>query len=392
MKMSVLPLEGIRVADFSWVLAGPIATRILGALGADIIKIETRKRPELSSRTGNFYEINTSKRGLTLDLSQPRGREVVKEIVRRSDVVVENFAAGVMERMGLGYDVVSQLNPGIIMLASSGLGKSGPDSSHVAYGSMIQCFALWASMIGDPDKPPVHGSVWTDYLTATQEAFLILAAIYQRQRTGLGQYIDLSMAEVTLCALPEPLMDYTMNGRTMRGAFNRDAWCAPHDTYRCAGPDQWVAISVSSDAQWQGLCRVLGYPEWAGETNPWADPLYRWQHESELRPMIEAWSRQVAHTEAMRILQENGVPATAVFNVGELVDVPHLQERGMFVEVQEKERSRITFGLPWSTETGRMGKFTPAPEVGQHNEEVLVSVLGLSEAEIAELVENKIVY
>jgi benzylsuccinate CoA-transferase BbsF subunit len=390
--MSKLPLEGIRVADFSWVLAGPIATRILGALGADIIKIESRKRPDLSSRSGSFYEINTSKRSLTLDLSLPRGKEVVKEIVRHSDVVVENFGAGVMERLGLGYAEVSALNPGIIMMASSGLGKAGPDSSHVAYGSMIQCFSLWASMIGDPDRPPVHGSVWTDYLTATQEAFLILAAIYQRQRTGRGQYIDLSMAEVTLCSLPEPLMEYAMNGRAMQGAFNRHDWKAPHDTYRCAGTDQWVAISVGSDAEWRGLCRAVGKPEWASDGNQWMDPLYRWQHEAELRPAIEAWSRQISHTEAMNILQKNSVPAIAVFNVGELVHNPHLRERGMFVEVQEKERTRTTYGLPWSTENGRIGRFTPAPEVGQHSDEILAEVLGLSKTEIAELVEAKVVY
>jgi crotonobetainyl-CoA:carnitine CoA-transferase CaiB-like acyl-CoA transferase len=317
---------------------------------------------------------------------------VVKEIVRRSDVVVENFAAGVMERLGLGYDAVSQLNPGVIMMASSGLGKTGPDSSHVAYGSMIQCFSLWASMIGDSSQPPVHGSVWTDYLTATQEAFLIMAALYQRQRTGRGQYIDLSMAEVTLCALPEPMMDYAMNGRTMRGSFNQDAWKAPHDTYRCAGPDQWVAISVSSDAQWDGLCQAMGRPEWAAGASPWAIPLYRWQYQDDLRPLIEAWTRQLSHTEAMRILQEHGVPATAVFNVGELVDNPHLAERGMFVQVQEKSGPRTTFGLPWSTENGRIGNFTPAPEVGQHSDEILASVLGLSQAEIAELVEAKVVY
>ncbi len=391
MNTGRLPLEGIRIADFSWVLAGPIATRILAAMGADVIKIESRKRPDLSSRSGAFYEINTSKRSLTLDLTQPRAKELARQVIDRSDAVVENFGAGVMERLGLGYDVLRQTNPGIIMMASSGLGKSGPDRAHVAYGSMIQCYALWASMIGDPEQPPVHGSVWTDYLTATQEAFLILSALYQRQRTGTGQYIDLSMAEVTLGALPGPLMEMAMNGRPRRGAFNRDAWRAPHDTYRCAGPDQWVAIAVSSDTQWEGLCRALGQPEWAGQPE-WRDALYRWQHQDELRPLIEVWTRQRSHEEAMHLLQEEGVPATAVYNVGELVHDDHLAQRELFVEVQEPAGRRTTVGLPWSTEHGRIGRFAPAPQVGQHSAEVLRDVLGLPEAEIARLIEDSVIY
>lgn len=390
--MENLPLKGTRILDFSWVYTGPLCTRILAGLGAEVIKVESKARPDLANRGGNFYELNTNKKSVTLNLKEPGALELVKGLVKASDVIVENFAAGVMERLGLGYEVLKEVKPDIIFVASSGLGKTGPDRAHVAYGRMIQCFALWTSMIGRPDQRPDVGNVWTDLLTGTTEAYLVMAALYQCHQTGQGQYLDLSMSETTLCALPEPIMAYTMNGEIMRGQGNRDEAIAPYGVYRCRGKDQWVAIEVRNEEEWGGLCQALGNPGWCQEER-YADPLSRWHHQDELDERIEAWTKERTHVEAMEHLQKHGVPAGAAYHTRELVEDAHLKSRGLYLQLEKPGRGRITtVGLPWTTEDGRLGQFRPAPDVGEHSREVLGSILGLSDEEIDQLIEAKVIF
>ncbi len=391
--MSPLPLEGVRLIDFTWVIAGPVCTRILGALGAEVIKIETRSRPELSRRDAYSYEIlNTSKKSVTLDMKKPRAQELARELVRRGDLVMENFGPGVMDRLGLGYSQLQQVRPDIIMLSISGLGRSGPESSFVAYGTMIQCFALWNSLIGYPGRPPVVSGGWTDPITGTTAAYLLLSALYHHRLTGQGQYIDLSMAEATLSALPEAQIDYLMNGRVQQARGNHDDSAAPHDCYRCRGTDQWVAIAVTNEDQWQALGRALGSPAWFGEAR-FVEPVARWRHQDELRPLIEAWTRQRSHQEAMDQLQAAGVPAAAVYDGRDLFENVHLRQRDFLVPAQDAYGNReLLFNPPWQTDGQRQADVFRAPALGEHNQQVFGELLGMTSAEINQLIEDEVIY
>ncbi|MCL5026813.1 MAG: CoA transferase [Chloroflexi bacterium] len=391
--MSSLPLDGVRLIDFTWVIAGPVCTRILGALGAEVIKIETRTRPELSRRDAYNYQIlNASKKSITLDMKKPRARELARELVRHGDLVMENFGPGVMDRLGLSYAALKEVKPDIIMLSISGLGRTGPESGFVAYGTMIQCFALWNSLIGYPDQPPVVSGGWTDPITGTTSAYLLLAALYHHRLTGEGQYIDLSMAETTLSALPEAQIDYLMNNRIQRGHGNHDAAAAPHDCYRCRGVDQWVAIAVTNEREWQALGRAMGNPPWFGEERL-ADPVSRWHHQDEMRPLIEAWTRQRTYQEAMDQLQQAGVPAAAVYNMKDMAESPQMKERKFFAPTQLADgQPELLFSMPWLVDEKREGDIFRAPMLGEHNEYVFGELLGLSKAEIVRLVEEEVIY
>jgi benzylsuccinate CoA-transferase BbsF subunit len=392
--MTTLPLEGVRVIDFTWVIAGPVCTRILGALGAEVIKIETRRRPELSRRDAYDYTIlNTSKKSITLDMTKTEAREIAKKLVAKGDVVMENFGPGVMDRLGLNYQALREVKSDVIMLSISGLGRTGPESSFVAYGTMIQCFALWNSVIGYPDKPPVVSGGWTDPITGTTATFLLLAAIYHHRRTGEGQYIDLSMAESTLSALPEAQIDYMLNERVQRPQGNHDNSAAPHDCYKCKGTHEWVAIAVTNEAEWQALGEVLGNPAWVSEQR-FADSISRWHHQDELRPLIEEWTRQRSHQEAMDQLQRVGIPAAAVYNGKDLFDsstqITH--RRFLTPAIDEFGNHQYLFNLPWLTDEHREGNIYRSPALGEHNEFVLKEILGLSTGEIARLIEQEVVY
>ncbi len=391
--MPSLPLEGVRLIDFTWVIAGPVCTRILGALGAEVIKIETRRRPELSRRDAYDYEIlNASKKSITLDMTKPEAREIAKQLVAKGDLVMENFGPGVMDRLGLNYQALREVKPDIIMLSISGLGRTGPESGFVAYGTMIQCFALWNSLIGYPGKPPIVSGGWTDPITGTTAAFLLLAAVYHHRMTGQGQYIDLSMAESTLSALPEAQIDYLMNGRIQQPRGNHDDAAAPHDCYKCKGTHEWVAIAVTNDAEWQALGRALGNPAWMEERR-FHDPISRWHHQDDMRPLIEEWTRQRSHQGAMDQLQQAGVPAAAVYNGKDLFESIQVAERHFLASTTDAYGNpERLFNLPWLVDGRREGDIFRAPALGEHNEYVLGDILGLSADEIARLVEQEVVY
>ena len=217
-----LPLDGVRVTDFSWQIAGPTCTRYLGAMGAEVIRIESNRRPDPYRERAISHFINQSKKSITLNLAHPKGLALAKRLIGLSDVVIENFAPGVIERLGLGYDELRQARPEIVMLSSAGLGHSGPDMQQVAYGTLVQCFTGWSILQGYPGREPDIGGIWTDPMVGMLEVFLINAALHRCWESGEGQYIDLSMAEATTMLLPEIIMDYAMNGR-VRGTRGQPA-------------------------------------------------------------------------------------------------------------------------------------------------------------------------
>ena len=402
-----LALSGLRVADFSWVFAGPICTRNLAAMGAEVIRVESRRRVDAHRLSGfrdaegrprinaspYFYMVNYNKRSVALDISQPRGLELAKDLIQISDVVIENYALGVMERLGLGYEVVRELRPDAIMVSSSGLGRSGPERGYVAYGMTLHAYSGLTSLTGYPGGLPRGiGTTWSDPLTGLAATFAVLAAIWHRRQTGEGQYIDLSMAEATVAMLAEPLFDYSLNGRLWEVVGNEDRLAAPHGCYPCRGDDRWIAIAVTTDDQWAGLCTALDRPELIDDPR-YADGYGRLARRAELDALVSGWTSQLAPQEAERRLIEAGVPARQVLDPPGLLADEHLRERDFFVELDHDEGGKgPVLALPWRLNPGPNPTYTPAPSLGADNDYVYRDLFGLGRADIQTLIDDKVIY
>ena len=386
------PLAGVRVLDLSWIIAGPTATRFLAMMGAEVIKIGSARRPDPSTRGAPFQTYNQSKLYAALNLSQPEGLALAKQLIAISDVVVENFAAGVIERLGLGYDVVSAVKPDIVMVASSGTGHSGPHKDYVAYGSLLQHYTGWNSISGYPNREPIKGGLWADPWVGMELAMATVAALNHRALTGTGQYVDLSMAEALSASIPEALLDYQMNGCIPEPQGNRDPLYAPHGVYPCKGADRWIAIAVTSDIEWQALCRTIERPDLAADSRL-ADAAGRRQHQDELDAAISVWSQQRQDEEAMQHLQSAGVPAGPSLDIARVYHNPQLRDGGYLAPIQTHDgENRVLPGLPWRFADVPAPPITAAPVLGQHNTYVYQELLGLSETEVARLVEEQIIY
>ncbi len=263
-----LALKGIRVVDFSWIIAGPMTTKMLGAMGADVIKIESALRPEHTARSGSFPLLNANKRSCSIDITKSDGQALLRRLVAISNLVVENFSARVLAKHRLAYDDLRAVRPDLIFVSASGVGRSGPQKDWLAYGTLLQAYSGRAGMIGEPNlKLEAMGilPVWTDQVTALWETTAILAAVHHWRRTGLGAYIDLSMLESTVALLPEALLRHTLDPGGRAPAGNDEADAAPGGCFRCAGEDSWIAVSVRSDREFEGLCAALARP------NLWED-------------------------------------------------------------------------------------------------------------------------
>ena len=361
-------------------------------MGAEVIKIGSARRPDPSTRGPAFQAYNQSKLYASLNISTPEGLALVKSLIAVSDVMIENFAAGVIERLGLGYDEVRSARPDIIMLASSGTGHSGPHKDYVAYGSLLQHYTGWNSISGYPDREPVTGGLWADPWVGMELAMVTAAALNNRALTGQGQYVDFSMAEALSASIPEPILDYQMNSRVKAPMGNRDDWYAPHGVYHCVGADRWVAIAVTNDAEWDSLCRLIERPDLA------ADPMYadaagRHEHRDHLDAAITAWTIQHEDHEAMQLLQRAGVPSGPSQDILRVFNEPQLREAGYFTELQTSDGElRDLPGLPWRLEGGPGPYLTEAPVLGQHNAYVYQELLGLPETEVDRMIEDQIIY
>ena len=390
--MSELPLDGIRVVDLSWIIAGPTATRILAAMGAEVIKVGSARRPDPSTRGPAFQVYNQSKLYCALNISTPKGLELAKQLLAVSDVVIENFAVGVIERLGLSYEVISAKRPDIIMVSSSGTGHSGPHKDYVAYGSLLQHYTGWNSISGYPHSEPVRGGLWADPWVGMELAMVTVAALNGRAVTGRGQYIDFSMAEALTASIPEAILDYQMNHRVREPMGNRDDWYAPHGLYHCAGEDRWVAIAVTNDEEWNSLCRLIQRLDLA------ADPRFvnaegRRKYHDQLDVAITEWTVRHQDHEAMRLLQEAGVPSGPSLDICRVFNEPQLRDVGYFTRLQTSDGElRDLPGLPWRFEGEQKPLLTEAPVLGQHNAYVYQELLGLSEPEVNRLVEEQIIY
>ncbi len=411
-----LPLAGLRVLDLSMWFAGPMCTRLLGDMGAEVIKIESvghvdpwrgpvdpeRARVQFPARpvTDRPYDVspgfnleNRNKYGMTLDLKQPEAKEIFKQLVKISDVVVENYSPRVMPKLGLSYEELREVNPHIIMMSLPALGSTGPDRDYLAFGQTIDCMSGMAYLTGYLGEEPMleSGLSYGDPLSGMNAAFGVVSAVLYRRRTGKGLHVELSQVEGLISFNADAVLDYTMNGRIRGRIGNRDRTMAPHGVYRCRGLDKWVAIAVPSDAAWQGLSRALGDPAWTRE-NRFNDVLGRYAHQDELDRLLENWTLQHTHYEVMEKLQAAGVPAGPVLDSQELLDDAHLNARGYFETVPHQVAGAFR-------EIGPFALFSqtplhirrPAPCFGEHNRYVLGELLGMSADEIAGLAAKNII-
>ena len=376
-----LPLAGVRVLDLSWVIAGPTTTRYLAALGAEVVKVESPSRADPGHRSELHAVLGRGKRDLAIDLKAPEALEAVRRLAKDSDIVVENFATGALERLGLGYDTLCELRSDIILLSASGLGRTGPSAGDVAYGTLVQCFAGFADLNGYEDRAPATGFAWSDPVLGLLLPFAAAAALSARDRTGEGRHIDLAMSESLLWTMPGTLIEAQRDGTMPRRFGNRSRDFAPHDVYQAAGDDQWVAIAVTTDEEWTALVGVVdGLGEFAS-----LSVAGRREQTAAIDAPITDWTRPRDAREAAELLQTAGVPASASLNGTTLFEDEHLWARGFYESVLgEDGEARAMVGLPWRWEGGTRA-LPRAPHLGEHNTEILRELAGLSEREIDEL-------
>ena len=378
-----LPLAGVRVLDFSWVIAGPTTTQFLASFGAEVVKIESPSRPDPGRRTALHDVLGRSKLNLGLDLKAPGAVDAVLKLAATSDVVLENFASGVMERLGLGEADLRKVNPEIVYVSSAGLGRTGPQAEAVAYGTLVQCFVAFADLNGFPDRPPSPGFAWSDPLCGMLLAFSSTAALYAREReTSEVRRIDHSMAEALLWTMPGSLLEAQEGLELPRQLGNRSRDLAPHDLYPAAGDDQWIAIAVSSDEEWRALCALVdGLAGLEG-----LNVAERYVQREAIDGVITGWTAGRDARAAMRELQSAGVAAGATFDTQMLFEDEHLWARGFYQPVTLTSdgpdgETQLLPGLPWKWADGTRTA-TAATGLGSDNEEVLGRIAGLGRDEI----------
>ncbi len=400
-------LAGIRVLDLSEGVSGPYCTHLLAGYGAEVIKVEKPGEGDItrhigpflddtpgSERSGLFLYLNSNKKGITLNLKTRTGVEMFKELVRISDVVMENYTVRVMKNFGLDYPVLREINPKLIMLSMPAHGCTGPWREYPGFAYPMEQMAGIPQLTGDPDGPPrMTETSPSDPAAGINGTMAVLMALMYRQRTGRGQHIDLSQVEALTCLMGDAIVEYTMNHNIRPRLGNHHPFWAPHGYYRCKGDDKWVGIVVTSDEEWQAFCNSIGNPHWAKDER-FAGSLGRWQNQDELDKRIEEWTQEHDHYEVMQILQKAGIAAGPVLAGDELLNDPHLKERGFY---QRLEREVVgTHAYPIPTGSMRLSKCPislrrPAPLVGEHNEYVFARLLGMSPEEIQALIDKQVI-
>ena len=430
--LTCLPLAGVRVLDLTMVWAGPYATRLLGDMGAEVVKVESptfwdllrslHGLPEVErayNKSAYFNHNNRDKYGISLDLSGEEGRRLFLQLAATCDVVIENYRADVLERLGLGYEALRAAKEDIILVSMPGHGKTGPERDYVAYGTNVEQLAGLVSLTGYEGGPPHKSGIsYGDPIAGIAAAGAVALALIHRDRTGRGQYVELAQREALTALIGEEVVGYALTGRLPERLGNRDRMYAPHGVYPCApspltpapspaegrgepsstaaamaplpspqagdDSDSWVAIACTTDEEFAALCGVMGRPELAH------DPRYRERaarhaNQAELDEPIAAWTRGRDHYAAMAELQAAGVPAGAVLSIPELFVDPHLRARGFWEQIAHPEAGVWDVdGVAWRLHERPAHVRFPAPRFAEHNDYVYRHLLGLGDAELAE--------
>ncbi|MFA7248300.1 MAG: CoA transferase [Dehalococcoidia bacterium] len=395
-----LPLAGVRILDLTWWIAGPWATTQMAMMGADVIRLESRARPDSMrnttpfadgepgiNRSGRWNSHNYTKRSAALNLAKPEGLELAKRLVAKCDIVFENFAAGVLDRMGLDYETLKAINPRVILCSVSVIGRDGPFRHYVGMGPGAIAYSGLSAITGHRGGP--HGTIppfLADYTTAWHAELAMLAALHERDRTGVGRRIELSMVEAQASQLPEPFIDATLNGRIATRKGNDHPFMAPHGYYPCAGNDRWLALSVANGEQWRGLCDVLDGPGHRLSGDPrFAGADGRLQHRDELDAVIGSATSRLDPFALEARLRDAGVPAGVALNPEDVFADPHLREREVFISPPHEEVGPYPMvGLAWKL-SGAPPAVWASPSLGQHNAYVYGDLLGMGNAEIEAL-------
>ena len=381
-------LNGIRVLDFTWVLAGPYATRLLADFGAEVIKVQSAKtaRGAEANLSGYFSAWNRNKRSITLDLGRPEARELALRLVKISDVVVENFSPRVKTNWGFDYDRLREMNPRLVMASLSGMGQTGPWRDHVAFGPTVQALSgLTALSSFEPEAPIGLGYAYADPVAGLYGALAILAALENRDRTGRGRYIDLSEYEAA-CSLVGPALlqaQFDPGAVGPRGNRSPDLPAAPYGCYRCAGQDRWCVIAAFDESQWQALCRQMGFPGWAREGR-FATAELRRANQNDLDGLLGQWTALRTPEEVVILLQEAGVPAGIVQNAEDLAKDPHLAARRFFIRMRHPVLGEtMADASPIRFHGDPPPDWRSAPLLGEANRYIFGDLLGLTDEERA---------
>ena len=388
-------LQGINILDFSWAGAGPFVTRFLADFGAQVFKVESRKRPDVGRMTppfknnvrhpdgsALFIQTNTSKLSITLNIQHPKGIEIVKKLVAKVDIVMENFTPGVMARLGLTYDELKQIKPDIIMASSSIYGQTGPKTRFSGFGNSGTAISGHFMLTGWPDREPVSpGVAYADIVQPQFTMVAILAALDYKRRTGKGQLIDSTQVETMIQFISPAMLDYFANGNIETRQGNRSSYASPHGVFPCKGEDRWCAIAVFDEPEWQNLCGLMGNPAWC-QDDKFTSLSARKTHEDELESLIGAWTIKYERDELASLLQKAGVTSGPVQDGSDLVDRdPQLKERQSFVKLTHPVAGECNHPTQPTKLSDCPLQMKTSPCLGEHNEYVYKEFLGIGDEE-----------
>lgn len=432
-KSTPRALEGVRIIDLTWLQVGPQATRILASFGAQVIRVEWRGRgaidflryfapfaPNYATREGGrvqgaahssgirgnwdrgayFNNTNPGKYGITLNLNHPKGRDLLRRMVREANAICENFSPGQMDKWGIGYEELRKINPKLIYMQTTGMGKTGVYENYVSYGPTAQAFSglTFLSGLPEPYQPAGWGYSYLDHSPGYFGAMLLMAALRRQRAEGVGAYIDMSQAETGLMLTGTSIVENQLTGKKTTRYGNRMPYrdWAPHGAFRCAGGDNWIAISIESDAQWRSLVEEMGSPVWACEER-FASAAGRKRHEDELEAKLTEFTAGQDRYDLMNRLQARGIPAGVVQKAADRFDLdPQLKARGYYVDLPHSEIGTWPvegFPAKLSASPAYVGGLTgrAAPKLGEDNEFVYHGIFGLSAAEMAALKEEDVI-
>lgn len=393
-------LEGIRVLDLTRIYAGPYCSMLFADMGAEVIKIEPpegeliRDNPPMveqgkggphdRSRSGYFLTLNRNKYGITLNLKHPKALKIFKDLVKMSDIVLENYAPGVMKRLGIDYPVLKKINPRIILCSISGFGQTGPYSERMAFDVISQAMSGLMSITGHPDNPPTRvGTSLGDVSAAVHAAFAIMTALWHREKTGKGQQVDVSMLETMVAILEGGIVRWTIGKELLSPIGSMNPHEAPMAAFKCK--DGYIIIAAVGDEHWQRFCRAINRPDWA------ADPALqtkaqRWAKKYMIQEEIEKITTKHTLKEVGEMMDRERVANSPILNIKEVVEDPHLKERGYFVDIEHPVIGKAKIpGIPFKMSESPGAVERPSPLVGEHNELILGKYLGIGKGEIDKL-------
>jgi crotonobetainyl-CoA:carnitine CoA-transferase CaiB-like acyl-CoA transferase len=399
-------LEGIRVIDLTRIYAGPYCSMLFADMGAEVIKIEPpggeiiRDNPPLvkegengphdRSRSGYFLTLNRNKYGITLNLKHPKAVSIFKDLVKIGDVVLENYAPGVMKRLGIDYPVLKEVNPRIIMAGISGFGQWGPYSERIAFDHISQAMSGMMSITGHPDSPPTRvGTSLGDVNASVHAAFAIMTALWHREKTGVGQYVDISMQEAMVSILEGAIARWTIGRELQTPIGTHNPHDAPMAAYKCK--DGYIIIATVGDEHWHRFCRAIDKPQWA-EDPGYQTKRQRWEKKYVLADEIEKITANYTVKEVGEMMDRERVANSPIHNIEQVVDDPHLNARGYFVEVEHPIIGKAKLpGIPFKLSETPGDVERPSPLVGEHNELILGKYLGMNKEEVGRIKEEGVI-